>query len=1295
MNDAPFEYNLENGNTGSDNSFNNPFDNSLNNGHDGGLIASLSGLGQSSSGIDAGDEKLLQRNLRALAHRSPFTATQIQGARSRSDIRFVETPEGVLSAEIEGKALASKKKPMREAKLLSERIDPEKIACCAVIGFGVGHHCNEIAERLGSYSVVVCFEPDLGLLRSVLSRIDYTELFASGRFILLTDVSDPTVVTKAFEGLEGVVGLGVEILEHPPSKVRIGELGDAFGRVLSNVMKAARTSVMTTLANARVSFNNGLMNLDHYSTSAGILGLKDSCKDRCAVVVSAGPSLEKNIDQLSDPSVRESVVVIAVQTVLKPMLKRGIKPDFVAALDYHELSKRFYEGLSEHDVEGIRLIVEPKANPVILDSFPGEVLCVNDDLLDRMLGNELARDLGDIKAGATVAHLCYYFARYLGCDPVIFIGQDLGFTDGQYYAQGAAIHNVWGGELSSHRTLEMMEWERIVRMRAHLRQREDVHGRPIYTDEQMSAYLAQFESDFHEDVQRGLMVIDASEGGVRKAHAKSMTLQDALESLKSSRQVPIQIPSTQRIHTDDENRSQEILNRLKAIGSDCERIVYLSEKSIELLEGMLKNQDDQSRVNKLISEVNSIRDRVMKMEDAFKLCESVNQIGVLNRMRRDRAIEVTKDDDAMDRQHKQIQRDITNVEWTRDAARAVSKQLQHACSALFGQGSKQTNEINEHDQQAVQAEETAQLSSANQHQSVHGLVLADPVYGGLGNKRDLSAAIAGGMNALQLTLSRLDRTCELNELTVVTPDVGATKSIIGTITLNKPINIVGVDEHVFRRHAHRIGSARTPSSECWRGSIGMLSVYDEQLHPGLVAQVMESNKIGAVAVVGADWAMVDPELVDQTVGKYRVQTSGKRIAFTHATPGIGTMVVDRETMVTLGGSMESEAADSQDGSLVRSRNHFATLGALISYIPIAPQFDPIGKGMCVRSEPSVRDASVRMIADSTARIATIRDAYQAMKSMNAVDVRSVECVRSYEEAFKRYNRICPKTIVLESCTGRLAVSDWGIWKRNSIEPVERAVLTMNDANTLIRDACSIRDDVSIVFDGVGDPLMHPSALSFAQLAKEDGALSVELRTDLLREGIDAKELLESGVDILSVDILAEQSETYKSLTGQDRLEDVYARVQTIFDELRSGFRDGSQSGDVWFVPRMTRCDAVYNEIESFYDKWLMLCGSAVLDPLPQRVSNQRIQRLPIPASRQYQLDRNTMYVGSDGTVLDRIGRAIGGTNTPINVFDEGISQAYQRMCTLMRSKRIELKPEIKADSNNANPNSQKTPEHAA
>mgnify|MGYP006914685245 CR=1 FL=1 len=80
-------------------------------------------------------------------------------------------------------------------------------------------------------------------------------------------------------------------------------------------------------------------------------------------------------------------------------------------------------------------------------------------------------------------------SRWLGdvyTSPVILVGQDLAFTDGQYYSAGAAIHDVWAPELGAFRTLETLEWERIVRMRSLLRKVRAQGGGEAYSDEQLA-----------------------------------------------------------------------------------------------------------------------------------------------------------------------------------------------------------------------------------------------------------------------------------------------------------------------------------------------------------------------------------------------------------------------------------------------------------------------------------------------------------------------------------------------------------------------------------------------------------------------------------------------------------------------------------------------------------------------------------------------------------------------------------------------------------------------------------------
>ena len=111
------------------------------------------------------------------------------------------------------------------------------------------------------------------------------------------------------------------------------------------------------------------------------------------------------------------------------------------------------------------------------------------------------------------------------------------FRSGHRDAPGTAVHDVWAPELGAFNSIETMEWTRIVRMRGNLRRAEDVHGRPIFTDEQMSTYLSQFERDFGDAQRAGFTLIDATEGGMPKRHTTAMPLREAVEK-HAKRPVP-------------------------------------------------------------------------------------------------------------------------------------------------------------------------------------------------------------------------------------------------------------------------------------------------------------------------------------------------------------------------------------------------------------------------------------------------------------------------------------------------------------------------------------------------------------------------------------------------------------------------------------------------------------------------------------------------------------------------------------------------------------------------------------
>jgi hypothetical protein len=267
---------------------------------------------------------------------------------------------------------------------------------------------------------------------------------------------------------------------------------------------------------------------------------------------------------------------------------------------------------------------------------------------------EMKIDKAVLTAGATVAHLAYYLAEHLGCDPIIFVGQDLGFGDGLCYAPGTSYEDVWRPELSRFCTVEMKQWEQIARDRNILRRIPDIHGNPIYTEERLFTYLQQFERDFTQTKTR---IIDASEGGARKRGSQVMKLSEALDQfcVRHVERVYEEIPRQSR------GLEGEARNCILRRHEEAEKIRDISEKTLPLLREVRDHLADQNRVNQLIARIDSLRGEMNALGQTYDLITQLTQSSELRRFRADRQIAAAKLK-GIERQRQQVSRDIENVE---------------------------------------------------------------------------------------------------------------------------------------------------------------------------------------------------------------------------------------------------------------------------------------------------------------------------------------------------------------------------------------------------------------------------------------------------------------------------------------------------------------------------------------------------------------------------------------------------------------------------------------------------------
>ncbi len=1146
---------------------------------------------------------LLEANLTALSGSSPHVAALIRQTPPADDIDFIPTDdEHALAAIYASRALASKRQPLVEAQRLADRVNLKKAATVAVLGFGVGHHVATLAQRVKRDGLIIVFEPDLPLLRAVFENIDHSEWLASTNVVFLTDPEDSASMSQVTSGAEGVLAMGVEILEHPPSKLRLGDAATRFADRFARIVSSVRTVVVTTMVQTEITLRNLLLNAERYSatgTGAGVADLGNLCADRPAIIVSAGPSLQRNIHLLADPLVRERCLIIAVQTALKPLLAAGVRPHFVTALDYHEISGRFYENLTPDLVAGVTLVAEPKAHPIILDSFPGALRCVGDAALDELLGETIAGQHGELPAGATVAHLAFYLAQHMGANPIAFIGQDLGFTDGQYYAKDAAIHNVWAAELNPFNTLEMMEWQRIVRARATLHKTEDQLGRPIYTDEQMATYLAQFERDFKADSASGRIIIDATEGGVAKQHTTPQPLRDFLDNHVAAAlplpHIPAPTPALSK------RRRQALDQRLRDVRAQAVRVESVSRKTIALLERVGELHDDHTRANELIRQIYTLRDEVEAIDPGYRAVQRLNQTGAYKRIRSDRDIRLTDDLSPVERQQRQLQRDITNVEWIADAAAALARLIEESLREIEGDAARSPRKRSPALKRAV--------SSPESHTAprVAACMFVDPDRSSLGWKRNLSH------DQLRATLSRLAAVPALDAAILLVNNSDDYAALTENPIPNLRIILEPVDLELIRARLDRLRPARLFASSSWRGGLCSMTCYDEIIAPREMASALQKHDFTAALALGADWSRIESTLCDEIITRHTEAPDRHRIVFSQAPPGLAPCLIDCNILTDFANSAHDAGA-------------FATVGGLLGYMPLKPQSDPIAHHLCVKVKPETRDRLTRFIADT-------RSAHHD----NAEHTEEVIAP-------------APNHLILEITPRRATPAN---------AAANRPDMSIELATNIFSQLAAVREDAVVTLSGFGDPLLHPDLAPIIRAARQAGIAGVHVRTEALAPQESIQTLLNAEPDIISVDLHAATAPTYAQLTGADRFQEALNNVEWLL----SARNTVGGLPRTWVVPRIVRRDAVYSEIESFFDRWLLLAGAGVIDQLPAPVEGERIVPLGKPALARRRDWRERMMILSDGAVLsderDAAGaRAIG------SVVGSSLGELWMQLCAI-------------------------------
>ncbi|MEJ8552902.1 motility associated factor glycosyltransferase family protein [Tepidibacter sp. Z1-5] len=209
---------------------------------------------------------------------------------------------------------------------------------------------------------------------------------------------------------------------------------DKFIEILDYNYNKSATFRNTSYCFKEIHLKNILSNLEHINKSSPFDYYINSNENIPAIVVSAGPSLDKNIkDLLRFKDKLDKFFIIAGNRTLGPLIKNNIKPDLVMSIDPQEVT---YKMLSDYLEEDIPLVFHEKSNERLVREYKGHKIYTSQGLFSTI---EPLRNMTICYSGGSVAHCSVDIAVLLGCNPIILVGQDLAYTYEKDHAQIARL----------------------------------------------------------------------------------------------------------------------------------------------------------------------------------------------------------------------------------------------------------------------------------------------------------------------------------------------------------------------------------------------------------------------------------------------------------------------------------------------------------------------------------------------------------------------------------------------------------------------------------------------------------------------------------------------------------------------------------------------------------------------------------------------------------------------------------------------------------------------------------------
>lgn len=333
------------------------------------------------------------------------------------------------------KYVHSQYNPSREIDKLVDNFDlPENKSHILLFGLGMGYHYTSLKKKFPNATFSI-YEPNISVLREILTHISLEELFRNEDVTIMVNET----IEADIQGVLQKHQNQIEVFHLPFYERNYRKQLDNLYLFLLDQLKSKKSNLATSLSFQKRWTINAIKNLPSVLKTPNILKDVDKnlFKDKPAIIVSAGPSLNEEIENLKLIKKQGLAYIFSVGSAINTLVENDILPDAICTYDPQAHNYKVIQKVKDKKIDTVPLIFGSTVGYETLFDYEGPLLHMitsQDTLSPYLLRNE--EGLNVVNDAPSIALITYEILIKLGFQTIYLVGQNLSFKNRYRYASG-------------------------------------------------------------------------------------------------------------------------------------------------------------------------------------------------------------------------------------------------------------------------------------------------------------------------------------------------------------------------------------------------------------------------------------------------------------------------------------------------------------------------------------------------------------------------------------------------------------------------------------------------------------------------------------------------------------------------------------------------------------------------------------------------------------------------------------------------------------------------------------------